>query len=297
MSMASVTLIHPEETVTIPAVQAITKCSLFQKDVTLAAVPYRIQSPVTLSIFREFVSALEGKAVKITDTNFTGLQRLCEEFNFSDFSPKVSKLSQRSEDSQGRQLGNPLIRVRSAHLSESFQFIANGAVIESSVAEAAALFPAVREQLSVDGCGRKFVLKHSGIESADIRSLQLLLSGESISIGRSQFLLSGFLGNVNLERQFLACSKPDIRKSLSVLATEGRIDLESADLSVLSVEALDSLLSTQSFSVENEDALLRFILKLGPGYRDLLRHIEIEFMSEDGLSLLDEHFRIPPESL
>jgi hypothetical protein len=102
---------------------------------------------------------------------------------------------QSSKDSQGRQLGSPspLAGVRNALSSESFQFIANGAVIESFVKEAFALFPAVREQLSVDGCGRKFILKDSGIEAADIRSLQLLLSGESISIGGSQFLLSDFL--------------------------------------------------------------------------------------------------------
>jgi hypothetical protein len=129
-------------------------------------------------------------------------------------------------------------------------------------------------------------LKDSGIESADIRSLQLLLSGGSISIVRSQFLLSAFFGNANLERQFLGCSKADVRKNLS--------DLESADLSV---EALDSLLLSESVSVESEDALLRFILKLGPGYRDLLRHIEIGFLSEDGLSILEKNVGIPPESL
>jgi hypothetical protein len=32
-------------------------------------------------------------------------------------------------------------------------------------------------------------------------------------------------------------------------------------------------------------------------YRDLLRHIQIGFLSKDGLSLLEEHFEIPPQSL
>jgi FtsZ-binding cell division protein ZapB len=89
--MASVTLVHPEETLTVPAVQAIAKCSLFQKNLTLADAPYRVESSVTLPLFRAFVSALEGKEVKITDTNFTGLQRLCEEFGFSEFATKLSK--------------------------------------------------------------------------------------------------------------------------------------------------------------------------------------------------------------
>jgi hypothetical protein len=99
-------------------------------------------------------------------------------------------------------------------------------------------------------------LKDSGIEAADIRSLQLLLSGQAISIGGSQFLQSGFLGNMNLERQFLGCSKADIRQDLSDFVKERRIDFESADVSVLSVEALDSLLLGESMSVESEDALL-----------------------------------------
>jgi hypothetical protein len=60
---------------------------------------------------------------------------------------------------------------------------------------------------------------------------------------------------------------------------------------------LESLLLSESVSVESEDALLQIILKLGPDYRDLLKHIELEFLSEDGFSLLEEHFEIPPESL
>jgi hypothetical protein len=70
--------------------------------------------------------------------------------------------------------------------------------------------------------------------------------------------------------------------------------LESADVSV---EALDSLLLSESVSIENEDGLLWFILKLSPGCRDLLKHIAIIFLSANGLSLLGTDFRIPPESL
>jgi hypothetical protein len=34
---------------------------------------------------------LEGKAVKITDTNFTALVRLCEAFGFSEIATKLSE--------------------------------------------------------------------------------------------------------------------------------------------------------------------------------------------------------------
>jgi hypothetical protein len=107
------------------------------------------------------------------------------------------------------------------------------------------------------------------IESADIRSLQILLSGETISNGGSQGLLSGLFANETLERIFLNCSKTDNRMNLSELKIESRIDFESVDVSVRSVEALDNLLLSEFVSVESEDSLLQFILKLGSGSRDL----------------------------
>jgi hypothetical protein len=89
--MASVTLLHLEETFTIPALQAMVKCSLFQNRPFLLASPYRIESSVSLSIFREFLSALEGNAINITDTNFTELHQLCDEFGFTELAAKLSE--------------------------------------------------------------------------------------------------------------------------------------------------------------------------------------------------------------
>jgi hypothetical protein len=64
------------------------KYSLLQNNVTLAIAPYRVQSSVTLSLFREFISELEGVAVNITEANLTGLQRLREAFRFEEFAAK-----------------------------------------------------------------------------------------------------------------------------------------------------------------------------------------------------------------
>jgi tRNA pseudouridine-54 N-methylase len=89
--MNSIILIHPEDKVTVPVHQAITKCSFFEKNPAVTISPYRVQFPVSLSLFREFVTALEGKAVNIMDTNLSGLRRLCEELSFSDFAAKLSE--------------------------------------------------------------------------------------------------------------------------------------------------------------------------------------------------------------
>jgi hypothetical protein len=179
--MAFVTLLHPEETFTIPILQAINKCSLFQNNPTLLSSPYQIQSSVSLSIFREFfLSALDGKAINIRDTNFTELQQLCEEFGFTELSAKLSDFRSSmdfkvTKADQPGQIRSWFSGVRSAQLSDSIEFIVNGTVIESDILEAASLSPFFREQLSVDGCARKFILNDNRISATDIRSLQLLL--------------------------------------------------------------------------------------------------------------------------
>jgi hypothetical protein len=108
--MDSVILVHPEERerVTIPLREVINKCRLFENNFNLATSPYKVQSSVSLSIFREFISALKGETINITDTNFRGLEELCEEFGFSEFSAKLSKFHpsiafKESEDCNSRE--------------------------------------------------------------------------------------------------------------------------------------------------------------------------------------------------
>jgi hypothetical protein len=78
---------------------------------------------------------------------------LCEEFSFSEFPVNLSELFQLSNDSQRRQIGSPLARIRNALLSESFQFVVDGALIEIEIAEGAALFPTVPNSFPLmDAC-------------------------------------------------------------------------------------------------------------------------------------------------
>jgi glutathionylspermidine synthase len=89
--MASVTLLHPKQTFKIPALKAMNKYSVCQNHPKLLVSPYQVQSSVSLSIFREFILALEGNAIKITNTNFTELHRLSQEFGFSELAVKLSE--------------------------------------------------------------------------------------------------------------------------------------------------------------------------------------------------------------
>jgi hypothetical protein len=80
---------------------------------------------------------------------------------------------------------------------------------------------------------------------------------------------------------------------LALLGTD-RLDLNSIDLSILSVEALDDILAGASFSIDSEDHLLKRLLSLGDEYRPLLRWIEIRFLSATGLAALTEDLAFPP---
>jgi hypothetical protein len=153
--------------------------------------------------------------------------------------------------------------------------MAKGITLECDVSEAVSISTAVREQLSVDACACKFFL--SDVELFD--SLRCIISGSAVSDERSLFTLRRQLCIPMMESQSV-CSETD------------QFDLNSIDLSSLSVDALDQILTEGSFYIESEDDLFMRILGLGSEYGPLLRHIEIEFLS---VSALAECFSFPPE--
>jgi uncharacterized coiled-coil protein SlyX len=89
--MALVALVHPEGTLTVSSLQAKNKCTLFQQNMALLASPYTLRSTIPLTLFRQFVSAVEGNAIEITSANFSGLAQLCEEFGFEELRAKLSE--------------------------------------------------------------------------------------------------------------------------------------------------------------------------------------------------------------
>jgi hypothetical protein len=84
----------------------------------------------------------------------------------------------------------------------------------------------------------------------------------------------------------------------SAFAAHSRVYLHSvSDVSLLSVDALDSLLSSESFIVDSEDALLQILFTFG--HPPLLRHIRWDFVSAAAIASLCEDltFCPPTESL
>jgi hypothetical protein len=68
----------------------VAKCNLFASNPTLAASPYRVRSPVPLCVFRQFLEAIEDKAVEVTNEHISSISQLCAEFGFHSFSSRLS---------------------------------------------------------------------------------------------------------------------------------------------------------------------------------------------------------------
>jgi hypothetical protein len=202
-------------------------------------------------------------------------------------------------------------RLRSAISCDSFTFIINGTEVESDLLEAVRLSPAVHEQLLADKSTRNFVICDSEIDPRHFSCLQQLISGESISIHRSfrksLLLLCRQLYNMELEEFFFGLWFDDCSSSLSETITMNLVDVltrtarsvsasnfylhSNEDISLLTIDALEDLLSSDSLRIESEDALLRQLLELGSGYLSLVRHIRFEFLSSKGIEFFVAHFR------
>jgi hypothetical protein len=88
--MTAVALLHHGETVEVPFRRVVSQCNVFE-DSRLLAAPYLVRSSVSRAIFQEFVAAIEGKAIAITNKNFEGLSQLSAEFGFEALSEKLSE--------------------------------------------------------------------------------------------------------------------------------------------------------------------------------------------------------------
>jgi hypothetical protein len=218
----------------------------------LAPSSYHLHSRVSESDFREFISALEGTTVKVTNNNFNALMELFLELRFHDLGAQFIQFhaSANLKNDAEAQIAIPMTEINYSGtlFADEFMFISENAIIECTGGQAIALSPAVREQLSVDACARTFAL--TGVRTSE--TLSCLLSGDPVSMEPSRNGLGRQLCSPGLEL---------------ALAVTDRFDLDSVDLSVFSVEALDKVLSLVSFSITSEDVLLRRLLSLGDEYR------------------------------
>jgi uncharacterized coiled-coil protein SlyX len=88
--MSGVTLLLSGANFSIGLRPLVANCDLFATNAALAGRPYRVRSSVPLGVFRQFLAAIEGKGVDVTNENVSGMAQLCNEFGFQSLSSKLS---------------------------------------------------------------------------------------------------------------------------------------------------------------------------------------------------------------
>jgi predicted RNase H-like nuclease (RuvC/YqgF family) len=117
----TVSLVHPQRTLQVSAKLLVQKCDLFGDDPTLTAFPYKVTSEVSLTDFRAFISALEGRTVTMSNGNIRGLTRLSEELHFRELSAQVSQFRESEEFKEEVTQEDLETRKRLAALEERMQ--------------------------------------------------------------------------------------------------------------------------------------------------------------------------------
>jgi hypothetical protein len=107
-SMSSGTLVQPEATFRVPALQAISKWSLFQ-DNPAAVTWYKVRSSVSFALFQQFACAIDGNPIEIASPDFSGLSQLSEEFGIHGLRSQLSEFTPVPESE------NPKVGLRQSH--------------------------------------------------------------------------------------------------------------------------------------------------------------------------------------
>jgi hypothetical protein len=196
--------------------------------------------------------------------------------------------------------------------NECFNFIVNGCRFESTIVESIFLSPAV-EALILNDCNcREFCISNSSIDSNDFSILLDFIrcrhnrDSNSISTSTSASLSQTFsnqksilsichsLQNKQLELMTLISLDAIFRIVQSVSTAEIDIDCCASEfysysismIVALSINTLDSILSSDSLRIVNEDWFLNVLFEINVDHSFLFCHLRLEFLSSDSISRL-----------
>jgi hypothetical protein len=193
-------------------------------------------------------------------------------------------------------------RMKTILPSNPFTFWINGSRFETEVVNAVLLSPAVHSQLLHDCTVDSFVITDESVTVEHVSGLNEVLSGGSITLSmadrKSMLSVCRSLQNRELEMLMfgasIGASSPRVLNLFeggkSILPIDpAQVYLYSkSDLSLLSIESLFELFSSDSLILETEDWLLDFIFGLGETAHSLLDCVRYEFLNQESISTFCE---------
>jgi hypothetical protein len=186
-----------------------------------------------------------------------------------------------------------------------FVFIVNGEEYSVNLAEAFLLSPAVSDCFEKDPTRLEFEISDTRIDHNCFKELLQFIRGETVSVAgssrKSHVFLARHLENKTIERLFLRMQFQTASSSVTLNPRCGYNDApldEPIDVSSMSLEALSlldittllNIFSSDELRIESEDWLMETIISLGSGYSRLLDCVQIEFLSEKGISRFTSSF-------
>jgi hypothetical protein len=213
-------------------------------------------------------------------------------------------MSKRSDPPSAWFLGDGITRLIDAIGGINFTFTVNGYGYSVSVIEAILLSSRILPELENDCTRARFEINDSRIDHQYFNDLLQFVRCETVSITassrRSLLLLSRYLGNASFEQVFFGLQFESALHSIelnfcspfsSLLAdTKDLSSMSIEDFSLLDIETIQTILSSEDLRLESEDWLLKAIISLGSNYSSLLDFVRIEFLTEHGIREFFDHF-------
>jgi hypothetical protein len=166
--------------------------------------------------------------------------------------------------------------LHSANFGGGFTFVVNGRAADLSVSGAVAACPAVALQLSVDSCALRFTVDCDDVSGCVV---SFLGGVERAAVG----LDLTFPGDFDRRPEPMGLRglcDPVVERAF--LSAEGSVGLPfpADSISLLSVDAVDSVLRDCGVCIESECSLFEIIVGLGSDYLPLLRHVRWDELSD-----------------
>jgi hypothetical protein len=189
--------------------------------------------------------------------------------------------------------------------SDNFYFIVNGEEFKSTIAETALISPTIHQQLRFCPEVHTFRIDSDSFTVKDFhRFIEFVHSSFITDFSKEEqtsFLsICGLLGNIRLTFLLLESLhgfKYQKSDGLRVCEIDGNVCASNfSDYSIdllqrLEIKILHEIVSSPELKVENEDSFLKTLIDLGSDYFELWEYIEVNNLTENGISLFVEHLR------